>query len=144
MTLVAMLTDGIEIRADITRTKQIILNLLTNAIKFSMVGGIVNIELVRMRDDRLAIVIRDGGIGIRSEDLSRIFEPFVQADDGMSRRFAGIGLGLSIARKIARLHGGDVTLDSQFGVGTMARFELPPSRVIWPAKSSKPASGVAA
>jgi PAS domain S-box-containing protein len=142
VTLVAKLTDGIEVRADITRTKQIILNLLTNAIKFSMIGGVVNIELVRTRHERLAIVIRDGGIGIRSEDLGRIFEPFVQAEEGISRRFAGIGLGLSIARKIARLHGGDVTLESQFGIGTTARFELPPSRVTWPIKPSKP--GVAA
>jgi signal transduction histidine kinase len=144
VTLVAKLTDGIEIRADITRTKQIILNLLTNAIKFSLAGGVVNIELLRMRDDRLAIIIRDGGIGIRSEDVGRIFEPFVQAEEGMSRRFSGIGLGLSIARKIARLHGGEVTLESQFGVGTTARFELPPSRVAWPRKSSNPAPGVAA
>ena len=144
VTLVAKLTDGIEVRADITRTKQIILNLLTNAIKFSLAGGVVNIELVRLRDDRLAIVIRDGGIGIKSEDLGRIFEPFVQAEDGISRRFSGIGLGLSIARKIARLHGGDVTLESQFGVGTTARFELPPSRVTWPVKPSKPQPGVAA
>ena len=144
VTLVAKLTDGIEVRADITRTKQIILNLLTNAIKFSMIGGVVNIELVRRRDDRLAIVIRDGGIGIRPEDLGRIFEPFVQAEEGISRRFAGIGLGLSIARKIARLHGGDVTLESQFGAGTTARFELPRSRVFWPVKPSKPAPGVAA
>ena len=144
VTLVAKLTDGIEIRADITRTKQIILNLLTNAIKFSLAGGVVNIELVRMRDDRLAIIVRDSGIGIKSEDVSRIFEPFVQAEEGMSRRFSGVGLGLSIARKIARLHGGDVTLESQFGVGTMARFELPPSRVTWPLKPSKPMPGVAA
>ena len=144
VTLVAKLTDGIEVRADITRTKQIILNLLTNAIKFSLAGGVVNIELMRLRDNRLAIVIRDGGIGIRSEDMGRIFEPFVQAEDGMSRRFSGIGLGLSIARKIARLHGGDVTLQSQFGVGTTARFELPPSRVTWPVMPSKPQPGVAA
>jgi signal transduction histidine kinase len=144
VTLVAKLMDGIEIRADITRTKQVILNLLTNAIKFSLAGGVVNLELVRLRDDRLAIVVRDGGIGIKSEDVSRIFEPFVQAEDGMSRRFAGIGLGLSIARKIARLHGGDVTLESQFGVGTTARFELPPSRVNWPVTPSKPQPGVAA
>jgi PAS domain S-box-containing protein len=144
VTLVAKLTDGIEIRADITRTKQVILNLLTNAIKFSLTGGVVNIELLRMRDDKLALVVRDGGIGIKSEDVGRIFEPFVQAEDGMSRRFSGIGLGLSIARKIARLHGGDVTLESQFGVGTTARFELPQSRVTWPRKSSTSAPGVAA
>lgn len=144
VTLVAKLTDGIEIRADITRTKQVILNLLTNAIKFSLAGGTVSVELVRMHDDRLAIVVRDGGIGIKSEDVGRVFEPFVQAEEGMSRRFSGIGLGLSIARKIARLHGGDVTLQSQFGVGTTARFELPPSRVTWPVSPSKPQPGVAA
>lgn len=144
VTLVAKLTDGIEIRADITRIKQVILNLLTNAIKFSLTGGVVNIELLRTHDDRLALVVRDGGIGIKSEDLGRIFEPFVQAEDGMARRFSGIGLGLSIARKIARLHGGDVTLESQFGVGTTARLQLPRSRVTWPRKSANPAPGVAA
>jgi signal transduction histidine kinase len=144
VTLVAKLTDGIEIRSDITRTKQVILNLLTNAIKFSLAGGVVTIELLRMRDGRLALVVRDGGIGIKSEDMGRVFEPFVQAEDGMSRRFSGIGLGLSIARKIARLHGGDVTLESQFGVGTTARFELPTSRVTWPLESSSPAPVVAA
>ena len=141
VTLVAKLTDGIEIRADITRIKQVILNLLTNAIKFSLTGGVVNIELLRMHDERLALVVRDGGIGIKSEDLGRIFEPFVQAEDGMARRFSGIGLGLSIARKIARLHGGDVTLESQFGVGTTARFELPRSRVTWPRKISQSGGG---
>jgi signal transduction histidine kinase len=90
------------------------------------------------------VLIRDGGIGIKPEDLNRIFEPFVQAEDGMSRRFGGIGLGLSIARKIARLHGGDVTLESRHGTGTTARFEMPASRVTWPAGNSKPAAGVAA
>ena len=144
VTLIAKLADGIELRADITRARQVILNLLSNAIKFSPPGGIVNIELRRAKDNRLALLIRDGGIGIKQEDLARIFEPFVQADDGMSRRFGGIGLGLSIARKIARLHGGDVTLESQYGSGTTARFELPASRVNWPTAISKPASGVAA
>jgi PAS domain S-box-containing protein len=144
VTLVAKLVDGIEIRADITRTRQVILNLLTNAIKFSPPGGIVNLDLLRTRENRFALVIRDGGIGIRAEDLNRIFEPFVQAEDGMSRRYGGIGLGLSIARKIARLHGGDVTLESQYGTGTTARFELPASRVTWPKGNARSAPGVAA
>ncbi len=144
VTLVAKLADGIELRADITRTKQIILNLLVNAIKFSSAGGVVNVELLRTRDDRFAISIRDGGIGIRPDDLARIFEPFVQAEEGMSRRFSGVGLGLSIARKIARLHGGEVTLTSQFGVGTTARFELPAARVTWPARAAQAGQGVAA
>jgi PAS domain S-box-containing protein len=144
VTLVARLADGIELRADITRTKQVILNLLTNAIKFSPPGGIVNVELLRTRESKLAVLIRDGGIGIKAENLNRIFEPFVQAEDGMSRRFGGIGLGLSIARKIARLHGGEVTLESEYGSGTTARFELPASRVTWPTASSNPSAGVAA
>jgi len=143
VTLVAKLVDGIEIRADITRIRQVILNLLTNAIKFSSPGGIVNVELLRTRDDRLALLINDGGIGIKPENLNRIFEPFVQAEYGMSRRFGGIGLGLSIARKIARLHGGDVMLESNYGTGTTARFELPAARVTWPKAIAK-SSGVAA
>ncbi len=144
VTLIARLVDGIELRADVTRTRQVILNLLTNAIKFSPPGGIVNLELVRTRENHLALLIRDGGIGIRPQDLARIFEPFVQAEDGMSRRFGGIGLGLSIARKIARLHGGDVTIESHYGTGTTARLEMPASRVTWPAGSAKPSASVAA
>lgn len=144
VTLVAKLVDGIEITADLTRAKQIILNLLVNAIKFSSPGSTVDIEFLRLKNDGLAISIRDTGVGIKPKDLARIFEPFVQAEESISRRFSGIGLGLSIARKIARLHGGDVILESRFGEGTTARFELPSFRVIWPTKSKTASGGVAA
>ncbi len=144
VTLVAKLVDGIEITADLTRAKQIILNLLVNAIKFSSPGSTVDIEFLRLKNDGLAISIRDTGVGIKPKDLARVFEPFVQAEESISRRFSGIGLGLSIARKIARLHGGDVILESRFGEGTTARFELPSFRVIWPAKSKTASGGVAA
>ncbi len=144
VTLVARLADGVELKADITRIKQVILNLLTNAIKFSPPGGIVNVEILRSPQDKLVLVVRDAGIGIRDEDLSRIFEPFVQAEDGMARRFAGIGLGLSIARKIARLHGGDITLESEYGAGTTARFEMPASRVTWPKARARSSGHIAA
>ena len=144
VTLVAKLVDGIEITADLTRAKQIILNLLVNAIKFSSAGSTVDIEFLRLKNDGLAISIRDTGVGIKPKDLARIFEPFVQAEESISRRFSGIGLGLSIARKIARLHGGDVILESRFGEGTTARFELPSFRVIWPTKSKTASGGVAA
>ncbi len=144
VTLVAKLVDGIEITADLTRAKQIILNLLVNAIKFSSPGSTVDIEFLRLKNDGLAISIRDTGVGIKPKDLARIFEPFVQAEESISRRFSGIGLGLSIARKIARLHGGDVVLESRFGEGTTARFELPSFRVIWPTKSKTASGGVAA
>lgn len=144
VTLVAKLVDGIEITADLTRAKQIILNLLVNAIKFSSPGSTIDIEFLRLKNDGLAISIRDTGVGIKPKDLARIFEPFVQAEESISRRFSGIGLGLSIARKIARLHGGDVILESRFGEGTTARFELPSFRVIWPTKSKTASGGVAA
>ena len=76
--------------------------------------------------------MRDGGIGIREEDLQRIFEPFVQVEAGTARRFGGIGLGLAIANKIAMLHGGIIAIESEFGVGTTARLIFPATRIAWP------------
>jgi hypothetical protein len=142
VTLVAKLVNDVELKADITRIKQVVLNIVTNGIKFSPAGAIVNIEMAKSASGGFVLLVRDGGIGVRPEDMERIFEPFVQVEDNIARRFAGIGLGLSIARKIARLHGGDVTLESQFGSGTTVRFELPPGRVSW--ISASPAAGVAA
>jgi signal transduction histidine kinase len=140
VTLVAKLVDGVEIKGDSTRIKQVLLNLVTNAIKFSPVGGYVN---AKHHDGGLKIIVKDAGIGIKPEDLARVFEPFVQADQGTARRFGGIGLGLAIARKIARLHGGDIVLESQPGAGTAAHFVLPASRVTWP-EPLKEKAGVAA
>lgn len=142
VTLMAKLVNDVELRADITRIKQVVLNIVTNAIKFSPAGAIVNIEVAKSQAGGFILLVRDGGIGVRPEDMERIFEPFVQVEDNIARRFAGIGLGLSIARKIARLHGGDVSLESQFGAGTTVRFELPASRVTW--NSAPTAAGVAA
>jgi PAS domain S-box-containing protein len=144
VTLVARLADGIELHGDVTRLKQVILNILTNAIKFSPVGGIVNVDIARGRGDRFLLQVRDAGIGVRPEDVQRIFEPFVQVEDSMSRRYSGIGLGLAIARKLARLHSGDVSLESQFGSGTTVILELPTSRVAWPKPNAANKAGVAA
>jgi signal transduction histidine kinase len=130
--IVAEVTDGIEIKGDMTRLKQVLVNLIANAAKFSQAGDVVNVGLERTAGGGLAITVRDSGIGIRPDDLKRVFEPFVQADEGMSRRFGGVGLGLSIARKIARLHNGDVTIVSQTGCGTTASLLLPAQRVTWP------------
>jgi signal transduction histidine kinase len=127
--IVATLTDNLEIAGDVTRIKQVIINLLTNAIKFSGRGGTVELSLDRGADGGAVFAIADNGIGIAAVDMERIFEPFVQADLTTTRRFGGLGLGLPIARSIARMHGGDVTLDSAPGRGTIARFTLPPERV---------------
>ena len=139
-TIIANVIDGVELRGDMTRLKQVLINLLTNALKFSPAGGFVNVGCGRAEGGGLTISVRDEGVGIREADLKRIFEPYVQADEGMARRFGGAGLGLAIARRIATLHGGDVTIDSRFGVGTTATLVLPASRVTWPA----PAESVAA
>ncbi|MBL8895281.1 MAG: PAS domain-containing protein [Rhizobiales bacterium] len=120
-----------QIRGDTIRIKRVLANLLANAIKFSKAGDKVAIEVERSNDGGLVFVVRDAGIGITPEDMTRIFEPFVQADDTTARRFGGMGLGLAISRKIARLHGGDIVLESEAGVGTTARFTLPPERVTW-------------
>ncbi len=129
-----------EIVGDMTRIRQVLINLIINAIKFSNPGQEVMLTIKRGPGDELVFVITDRGIGITAEDIERVFEPFVQADASASRRHGGIGLGLAIARRIARLHGGDVTLVSSPGEGTVARFSLPAERVKWPAPARRAAS----
>jgi len=119
-----------EIRGDLTRLKQILENLLSNAVKFTPALGTVHLLLREEPDGGLAFVITDTGIGIQTKDLDRIFEPFVQVDVGMSRKFGGTGLGLPIARKLASAHGGTISIESAPGLGTTAIFRLPADRVI--------------
>ncbi len=144
ITLIAHVVDDILIIGDLTRMKQVILNLITNAIKFSPADGIVHIDMQRGTQSSLLISIRDAGIGIKPEDVERVFEPFAQGDEGLTRQYGGMGLGLAIARKIARLHGGDVTLNGGDGIGTEAVITMPKARVRWPATLKKPEASVAA
>ncbi|MBK1867984.1 sensor histidine kinase [Aestuariivirga sp. YIM B02566] len=130
--LSADLENTAEIEGDITRIRQVLINLVTNAIKFSRPGNAIALWIEHQPDGGLAFVIEDNGIGIAPDDLERVFEPFEQGDASSSRRHGGIGLGLAIARKIARMHDGDVVLDSVLDDGTTARFILPPVRVKWP------------
>ncbi len=130
--VVARLTDFIILKGDLTRLKQIMVNLLANAIKFSPNGGIVNVEMQRGPDGQFVLAIRDAGIGIPRSELESVFDPFKQVEGDSTRRFGGLGLGLSIARRLARLHDGDVRLESIEGAGTTALLILPKTRVIWP------------
>jgi PAS domain S-box-containing protein len=143
VSIVGRLTDGITLEGDVTRLKQVIINLLTNAVKFSPQGGIVNVEMQRGSGSQFVLAIKDAGIGISTEDMEKVFDPFVQADAGLTRRFGGVGLGLPIARRIARLHDGDVTLESLEGAGTTALLVLPKQRVTWPRLGETPVSHVA-
>jgi signal transduction histidine kinase len=127
--------EPLQVRGETTRLQQIMVNLVNNAVKFTPAGGTVRVSLERDASGGVEFVVSDNGIGISRQDLKRVFEPFVQADEGNARRFGGIGLGLAISRCLARLHGGDVVITSRPGKGTTARFVLPPSRLTAPRPS---------
>lgn len=116
--------------ADPGKLQQILLNLLTNAIKFTPPGGTITLQCTRSAE-RVRIAVRDTGIGIRDEDLQRIFSPFVQVasttahHDNESAPPHGVGLGLAISRDLARAMGGDVTAVSTPGQGSVFTVELP-------------------
>ena len=118
------------VRGDPSRVRQIVNNLVGNAVKFTDIGR-VRVTVVRLEGDRVKIVVKDSGPGIAPEHHERIFEAFEQADVGVQRRFGGTGLGLAITRRIARLMGGDVTLTSALKAGATFELEVPlPSVVI--------------
>ena len=112
----AVFTDGVKLRT-------IVRNLVINAAKFTETG---TIELrMRLETDGLVIEVQDSGPGIRPEDHELIFEPFRQLDGSSTRQHGGVGLGLALARKHARMLGGDVQVESQVGAGATFRLQLP-------------------
>jgi len=117
---------ALSVRADLGKLRQILLNLLANAMKFTGAGGGVSVGAAR-EGNRIRIWVRDTGIGIPPDQLERVFEPFFQVDRGMTRTYPGIGLGLSIARDFARAMGGELRLESETGKGSTASLELPPA-----------------
>ncbi|BAZ40097.1 multi-sensor hybrid histidine kinase [Calothrix sp. NIES-4101] len=114
--------------ADERKLKQMLLNLLTNAIKFTQVGRV----LLEVQKTELGInfIVIDTGIGIASENFQLLFEPFKQLDSQLNRQYEGTGLGLALTRKLARLHGGDVTVESTLGLGSKFTILLPHPEII--------------
>ncbi|MGH9888664.1 MAG: ATP-binding protein, partial [bacterium] len=116
------------IHSDPTRLHQILVNLAGNAIKFTEHGGItMRLELLAAEGERgrlLAVDVVDTGIGLSSEDQSRVFEAFAQADASLTRRHGGTGLGLTISRALARRLGGDLTVESETGRGSVFRATI--------------------
>ena len=112
------------VRADPDRLRQILVNLVINAIKYTDAGGTVALSAVAAGDET-HFIVSDTGIGIPAELLPRVFEPFFQVDHGHTRRYAGVGLGLTISLDFARAMGGDVRLVSAPGKGTTATVVLP-------------------
>jgi PAS domain S-box-containing protein len=105
--------------------KQILYNLLSNAIKFSDDGGQVSIRARRLDTQQLEIAIRDAGIGIKTEDIGRLFNNFEQLDSGTARRFEGTGLGLALTKKLIEFQGGCIRVESQPAHGSIFTVVLP-------------------
>jgi signal transduction histidine kinase/CheY-like chemotaxis protein len=119
---VAVHVEPVTINGDPTRIEQMLGNLLDNALKYTPVGG--RIEVSCRRDAMTAVVrVRDSGIGISAEDLPRLFEPFVQLDQALERARGGLGLGLAVVNRMVRLHGGTVMAQSE-GLGRGSEFVL--------------------
>jgi signal transduction histidine kinase len=114
--------------ADRRRVKQVLVNLLANAVKFTPQGGEVEVRGFRVPDG-FAISITDTGIGIRAADIPRAMERFGQVDSALSRKYEGTGLGLPLARELMELHGGTLILDSEPGKGTTVTVTFPQSRL---------------
>jgi signal transduction histidine kinase len=120
---------GTIIWVDPTKFKQVALNLLSNAVKFTEPQGRVAIDSVLHRSGDLVLSIRDTGIGIPPEQIERVFQPFEQVADHLTREHEGSGLGLPIAKGLVELHGGELVLTSRPGAGTIAKLRLPRERV---------------
>ncbi len=120
-------TLPLELTGDALRLQQVLVNLTTNAVKFTERGSVVvDVRLAGRVGDQatLRFAVRDTGIGIAPEDLARLFQKFTQVDAGTSRRFGGTGLGLTISKQLVGLMGGDLTVESKPGVGTTFSFLL--------------------
>jgi signal transduction histidine kinase len=116
------------LKADAMRLKQILLNLLSNACKFTKVGEVaLRVRKVADGRDWVELAVADTGIGLTAEQQAKLFQDFTQADSLTARRYGGTGLGLALSRKLARMMGGDVTVTSELGKGSVFTVRLPGS-----------------
>jgi signal transduction histidine kinase len=113
----------LSVRADPVKLRQILLNVLGNAIKFTPSHGRIELS-ARRNADKVSILVSDTGIGIPPDTIDRVFEPFFQVDSGTTREYPGVGLGLAISRDFARAMGGDITVESDLGKGSAVTIEL--------------------
>jgi signal transduction histidine kinase len=125
-------------RSDRVRVRQVLLNLLSNAAKFTE-GGSIRIEVVR-ETDTIVFRVEDTGVGMKAADVRRLFQPFVQVDSSNTRKHEGTGLGLAICRKLCELMGGTIDVQSAEGVGTTFTVRLPARLTASEVSGSRPAA----
>jgi CheY-like chemotaxis protein len=119
-------TEGVvgALNTDVTKVRQVVLNLLSNAAKFTE-QGTITLAVHAADDGPVTFAVTDTGIGMTAKQLERLFEEFSQAEVHTSRKYGGTGLGLALSRKLARMLGGDVTVESREGVGSTFTFVVP-------------------
>jgi hypothetical protein len=130
-----------DLMVDERRIRQVLINLLNNAVKFTPEGGSITLEISRLTSEQmptsftpdtmayLQVAVIDTGIGIPAEHISKLFQPFMQIDSALNRKYEGTGLGLTLVKRIVELHGGRVWLTSESGVGSSFMFALPYNEV---------------
>jgi two-component system sensor histidine kinase VicK len=113
-----------QITADRERIEQVIVNVISNSVKYTPVGGKIDVS-VTSAEEKVSFRVKDNGIGIPEEDLGRIFERFYRVEKSRTSEMGGTGLGLAIARELIEAHGGDIQIESQLGEGTAVTVTLP-------------------
>nr|MBC8239734.1 ATP-binding protein [Alphaproteobacteria bacterium] len=121
----ALPDEELAIRGDHQLLRQVLVNLISNAVKFTLEEGAIAITVDAPDDASIEIAVTDNGIGIAKEDISRVMKPFEQVETSLARLHGGVGLGLPLTKKMIEAHGGRLTLTSAVGVGTTATVWLP-------------------
>jgi signal transduction histidine kinase len=120
----SVVPDDLAVRADRSKAEQVLINLLTNAVKFTPSGGRISIHATVPAADRVHVQVIDTGVGVSPDKLPGIFEPFVQVRQTDAATQEGTGLGLAISRDLARGMGGDLTAESTPGEGSTFTFAM--------------------
>ncbi len=127
-----------RLHADPRMLSQILINLVSNALKFTESGGVITVSAVPNADGGCSISVQDTGLGIAREDLDKVVEPFVQVDSDLNCRYEGTGLGLALVKKMMELHDGRLEIESEIGRGTTVTARFPASRVVAPSSAVAP------
>ena len=127
--------------ADRVKVKQVLYNLISNAIKFTPEGGSISVTAQREKindEDAVRFAVKDTGVGIPPDDLDRIFDEFEQIDTSLSRQYGGVGLGLALSRRLVELHGGKISVESTLGKGSTFYFSIPTAKEVKEEVKEKP------